>query len=61
MGAVGNIIVIKRNGKDGTSFPLTQPNCLIGKHEDSDIRVQLETVSMKHASLNIEDDLVSAD
>ena len=59
MAAVGNIVVIKRNGNDGISFALREESCLIGKHEDSDIRVQLDSVSMHHASLTIENSKVS--
>ena len=51
MSKVGYVVVIKKSGKDGSSFPMNQEVCSIGQHPDSDIRVQLETVSIRHANI----------
>ena len=48
-----NIIVIKRNGLDGSKFPLTDNICYIGRHEDSDIKINLPHVSKKHLKLYV--------
>lgn len=53
---VGYVVVIKRSGKDGTSFPMNQDTCSIGCCPDSDIRVQLESVSMQHAAIVVQHD-----
>ena len=50
---VGYIVIIKRSGKDGVSFPMNQDVCTIGQHQDSDIRVQLENISSRHAQVCI--------
>ena len=53
---VGQITVIKRSGKDGATLDwgVDKPNLLIGRHEDCDIRVQLPTVSRRHASFIVD-------
>ena len=48
----GSIVVIKRNGKDGSVFPLVEDSCLLGRGEWCDIRVQLPTVSREHCALS---------
>ncbi|XP_047739806.1 endochitinase A isoform X3 [Hyalella azteca] len=53
MSKVGYIVIIKRSGKDGDAFPMCQETCIIGNHIQSDIRVQLDTVSVRHASIDV--------
>lgn len=50
----GFIIVIKRTGGDYTSYPLTTPECIIGRYPDCDIRVQLPTVSKLHCTVKVD-------
>ncbi|GMH77649.1 hypothetical protein TrST_g297 [Triparma strigata] len=52
MDLIGQITVIKRSGRDGATLDWQQDKStlLIGRHEDCDIRVQLPTVSRRHAS-----------
>uniref|UniRef100_H2YXT6 FHA domain-containing protein n=1 Tax=Ciona savignyi TaxID=51511 RepID=H2YXT6_CIOSA len=47
----GKIYVIRRNGTDGSQFPLTSRSCLFGRRLDCDIRIQLPTVSNEHCRL----------
>ncbi|XP_074731646.1 proliferation marker protein Ki-67 [Strix uralensis] len=49
----GNIIVIKRNGTDGISFPLTASSCLFGRRTECDIRIQLPQVSKEHCKIEV--------
>uniref|UniRef100_A0A8C4SBV1 FHA domain-containing protein n=1 Tax=Erpetoichthys calabaricus TaxID=27687 RepID=A0A8C4SBV1_ERPCA len=49
----GKIVIIKRNGSDGTEFPLTMPLCMFGRKPDCDIRIQLPHVSKEHCKLEI--------
>ena len=49
----GSIVVIKRSGNDGSAFPLVSEECLIGRAEGCDIRVQLEIVSEEHCRIEI--------
>lgn len=44
----GSIVVIKRTGADGSVFPVVNPECLFGRDDGCDIRVQLGTVSKNH-------------
>ncbi|KAL6474871.1 hypothetical protein MHYP_G00159110 [Metynnis hypsauchen] len=48
----GKIVVIKRNGADGTEFPLTA-SCLFGRKLDCDIRIQLPQVSKEHCRIEL--------
>jgi len=48
-----NIVVIKRNGTDGASFPLTSPTCLFGRSNDCDIRIQLPQVGLEHCRIEV--------
>ncbi|XP_047464624.1 proliferation marker protein Ki-67 isoform X2 [Mugil cephalus] len=48
----GKIVVIKRNGGDGTEFPLTA-SCLFGRMPDCDIRIQLPQVSKEHCRIDL--------
>ena len=45
----GSIVVIKRTGADGSVFPVVNPECLFGRDDGCDIRVQLGTVSKNHS------------
>ncbi|NXX60415.1 KI67 protein, partial [Scopus umbretta] len=49
----GNIVVIKRNGTDGITFPLTANSCLFGRRTECDIRIQLPQVSKEHCKIEI--------
>ena len=49
----GSIVVIKRSGVDGSVFPLVNGECLMGRAEGCDIRVQLATVSEEHCRIEI--------
>ncbi|KAM6130135.1 proliferation marker protein Ki-67 [Phoenicopterus ruber ruber] len=49
----GNIVVIKRNGTDGISFPLTASSCLFGRRTECDIRIQLPQVSKEHCKVEV--------
>ena len=53
---IGHITVIKRSGKDGATLDWNsdKPGLLFGRHEDCDIRVQLPTVSRRHASFVVD-------
>ncbi|XP_040575710.1 uncharacterized protein [Lepeophtheirus salmonis] len=52
----GRIVVIKKSGCDGSIFPLWNKECLIGRHEDCDIRIQLADVSAQHARVSVAED-----
>jgi antigen KI-67 len=56
MSSVGTITVIKRSGKDGARLEWDSEKSvlLIGRHEDCDIRVQLPTVSRRHATFEVD-------
>jgi len=47
----GSIVVIKRSGFDGSVFPLVNGDCVMGRAEGCDIRVQLPTVSEEHCRI----------
>ena len=49
----GSIVVIRRTGLDGSIFPLVSSECLMGRAEGCDIRVQLPTVSGEHCKVTI--------
>ncbi|XP_025028664.1 proliferation marker protein Ki-67 isoform X2 [Python bivittatus] len=49
----GKIVVIKRNGTDGTHFPLTANSCLFGRKKECDIRIQMPQVSKEHCKIEI--------
>ncbi|KAJ6668983.1 hypothetical protein lerEdw1_007792 [Lerista edwardsae] len=49
----GEIVVIKRNGTDGTHFPLTANSCLFGRKKECDIRIQLPQVSKEHCKIEV--------
>ena len=49
----GHIVVIRRSGVDGSIFPLVSSECLLGRAEGCDIRVQLPTVSREHCRISV--------
>ncbi|CAI5774862.1 proliferation marker protein Ki-67 [Podarcis lilfordi] len=49
----GKIVVIKKNGSDGTHFPLTRNSCLFGRKRECDIRIQLPQVSKEHCKIEV--------
>eukprot|EP00092_Neocalanus_flemingeri_P090503 GFUD01114642.1.p1 GENE.GFUD01114642.1~~GFUD01114642.1.p1 ORF type:complete len:197 (+),score=41.33 GFUD01114642.1:70-660(+) len=49
----GCIVVIKRSGADGSTFPLVNEECLLGRAEGCDIRIQLPIVSKEHAKISV--------
>jgi antigen KI-67 len=49
----GSIVVIKRTGVDGSVFPVVSNECLFGRDDGCDIRVQLATVSKSHCKVTI--------
>ncbi|XP_054839207.1 proliferation marker protein Ki-67 isoform X2 [Eublepharis macularius] len=49
----GKIVVIKRNGSDGTHFPLTVNSCTFGRRKECDIRIQLPLVSKEHCKIEV--------
>ncbi|XP_067321891.1 proliferation marker protein Ki-67 isoform X2 [Anolis sagrei] len=49
----GKIVVIRRNGSDGTHFPLTGNSCLFGRKKECDIRIQLPEVSKEHCKIEV--------
>ncbi|KAG9484700.1 hypothetical protein GDO78_008026 [Eleutherodactylus coqui] len=49
----GEIVVIKRNGSDGTHFPLTATTCLFGRKTECDIRIHLPHVSKEHCKVEV--------
>ncbi|KAM9324838.1 proliferation marker protein Ki-67 [Gastrophryne carolinensis] len=51
----GEIVVIKRNGTDGTHFTLTATTCLFGRKSDCDIRIQLPHVSKEHCKVEVKE------
>ncbi|XP_053496588.1 proliferation marker protein Ki-67 [Ictalurus furcatus] len=52
MPLLGKIVVIKRNGTDGTEFPLTA-SCLFGRKLDCDIRIQMPQVSKEQCRIEL--------
>ncbi|XP_032081727.1 proliferation marker protein Ki-67 isoform X2 [Thamnophis elegans] len=53
MPSLAEIVVIKRNGTDGTHFPLTSNSCVFGRKKECDIRIQLPQVSKEHCKIEI--------
>ena len=47
----GYITIIKRNGQDGPSFPVTKQQCTLGRADNCDIRIQIPTVSREHCRI----------
>ena len=51
--AHGFVVVVRRTGAEGSSFPVVADSCTIGRHSDCDVRVQLPTVSRQHCRVDI--------
>lgn len=51
MPLLGHITSIKRNGRYGAVYPMGQEQCIIGRSECCDIRIQLPTVSGIHCKI----------
>ena len=49
-----DIVVIKRNGEDGKSFPLIERKCTFGQLLHCDIRIQLPNVSKEHCFIQVD-------
>ena len=49
----GSIVVIRRSGVDGSIFPLVSSECLLGRADGCDIRIQLPTVSREHCKISV--------
>ena len=49
----GSIVIIRRSEVDGSIFPLVSSECLIGRAEGCEIRVQLPTVSRGHCRISV--------
>jgi hypothetical protein len=47
----GHLIIIKRDGKDGSLYPVTTPTCSVGRGIHSDIRILLQSVSQEHCKI----------
>ncbi|KAG0710170.1 Proliferation marker protein Ki-67 [Chionoecetes opilio] len=54
MKVLGNVVVIKRNGGDGTAYPMLRASCSIGRNADCDIRVQLNSVSQQQCRIDVD-------
>jgi len=52
----GCIVVIKRSGADGSTFPLVNEECLLGRSEGCDIRIQLPIVSKEHCKIIVNEE-----
>jgi pSer/pThr/pTyr-binding forkhead associated (FHA) protein len=50
----GYIVVIKRDGSDGARFPMKAKEITIGRALQNSIQIALDSVSAKHASLEID-------
>ena len=49
----GQIIIISRKGNDGRVIKLVDYECVIGRGNDCDIRVQLPTVSWHQCRIQV--------
>ena len=49
----GIIVVQRRSGGDGHVIPLVKPECLLGRADNCDIRIQLPTASRFHCKINV--------
>ena len=50
----GCIVVEKRSGADGSTFPLINEDCLLGRAEGCDIQIRPPIVSKVHAKLKVQ-------
>ncbi|GAB6021860.1 hypothetical protein CHUAL_006029 [Chamberlinius hualienensis] len=51
MPRLGTVVVIKRDGRDGSKFPVITDSCTFGRSTDCDVRINLGTVSQQHCRL----------
>ncbi|NXT03509.1 KI67 protein, partial [Jacana jacana] len=49
----GSVVVIRLNGTDGMTFPLTARSCLFGRRLGCDIRMPLPWISDEHCKIEI--------
>merc|ERR1711864_62696 len=49
----GCIVAIKKSGADGSTLPLVSEECLLGRAEGCDIRIQRPIVSKEHAKVSV--------
>ena len=54
-GVLGHVVVIRKDGTDGGKFPVTD-DILIGRLEDCHVRINLSTVSRRHAILRVDEE-----
>ena len=50
----GFVIVIKKNGIDGDKYPMVNDECLLGRGEGCDIRIELPGASKEHARIKVQ-------
>jgi hypothetical protein len=53
--ARGHLIIIKRDGRDGSVYPVTTPTCSVGRGVHNDIRVHVQSVSQEHCAIYTSD------
>jgi hypothetical protein len=49
--ARGHLIIIKRDGSDGSIYPVTTPTCSVGRGVHSDIRIHVQSISQEHCTI----------
>ncbi|XP_069678964.1 serine-rich adhesin for platelets-like isoform X2 [Periplaneta americana] len=49
----GYLSVIKRDGTDGSNYPVTTQTCTIGRGINNDVRIHVQTVSEEHCKIFI--------
>lgn len=53
--ALSQLVVLKKSGVDGPAMPVEAESAyIIGRAEDADIRVKIDTVSNQHAKLVVD-------
>lgn len=55
MPAFGSLIIIKRDGKESTSFPLTEERYVFGKAKECDIRINLDPIAEKQCEISFKE------
>jgi len=53
--ARGYLIIIKRDGRDGSVYPVTTPTCSVGRGLHNDIRIHVQSVSQEHCVIYTSD------
>ncbi|PNF39680.1 hypothetical protein B7P43_G05627 [Cryptotermes secundus] len=51
----GHLIIIKRDGKDGSVYPVTTTTCSVGRGLQNDIRIHVQSVSQEHCKIYTSD------